>query len=156
MLWGLKKNTLSCRRRQPRRFLLISSSVRQKGMSLLEILVTLAIAGILIAVTAPALTQYLNSLEFSGKADAIGRDIARMRMKAMLEGRVIYFPQINERDEPVYGELSESLPEGWSISGEPILFLKSGACTGGVLELETPNGRSSRFVFEAPLCRFQP
>lgn len=127
---------------------------RQRGMSLLEMLAVLAIGGVLIAVTAPVLDRYLAALEFRSQTREIGRDIARMRVTALIERRLIYFPQTDAYGQPSYEGLSAPLPDDWEIEGDPVVFLKTGACLGGVLTLTAPNGRSARFDFEAPLCRF--
>jgi hypothetical protein len=121
---------------------------------LLEILVVLAIMGTLIAVTAPAVGQYLDALTFNNKTQEIARDIARMRITALVERRILFFPQADEQGRAAYEGLSESLPEGWAIEGEPIVFFESGACTGGELSLTAPGERSARLKFAAPHCRF--
>ena len=123
-------------------------------MSLLEILVVLAIAGVLIAVTAPSLDRYFDALSFQSKTSEIGRDIARMRITALVEGRVLAFPQRDDRGALSFEGLTEPLPEGWTIGGGPIVFLDTGACTGGALTLEAPGGRSRTLSFEPPLCRY--
>lgn len=114
----------------------------------------LAIMGALIAITAPSAGRYLDALTFKTKTEEIARDIARMRIKALVERRILFFPQANERGEAVYAGLSESLPEGWTIEGEPVVFFESGACTGGELVVAAPNDRSVRLKFTAPHCRF--
>ncbi len=127
---------------------------RQRGISLLEILVVLAIIGALVAVSAPSLDRYLDALTFSGKTQTIARDIARLRITALVERRTLFFPQADDRGEPAYEGLSEPLPEGWAIEGEPIIFFESGACTGGELTVQTPDNRTARLKFNAPQCRF--
>ncbi len=127
---------------------------RQHGVSLLEILVVLAIIATLVAVTAPSLDRYLDALAFNGKTQTIARDIARMRITALVERRMLFFPQTDERGAPVYEGLSEPLPEGWAIEGQPIVFLESGACSGGELTVTAPGDRTVVLKFNAPHCRF--
>jgi|GEM_PF-1476604 len=126
----------------------------QHGISLLEILVVLAIMGALIAITAPSAGRYLDALTFKTKTEEIARDIARMRIQALVERRILFFPQADERGAAAYVGLSESLPEGWTIEGEPVVFFESGACTGGELLVTTPEDRAVRLKFTAPHCRF--
>ena len=128
---------------------------RQRGITLLEILVVLAIVSALVAVSAPALDRYLNAMTFRTKIDSIGRDVSRMRITALLERRMLFFPQTDERGEPTYLGLSEPLPEGWEIEGQPIVFFDSGACAGGVLTVTAPNGRTAQLTFDPPHCRFE-
>ncbi len=127
---------------------------RQRGVSLIEILVVLAIIGALVAVTAPSLDRYLDALTFNTKTQSIARDIARMRITALIERRMLFFPQADDRGEAAYEGLSEPLPEGWAIEGEPVIFFDSGACAGGDLSVTAPGGRAVQIKFEAPHCRF--
>ena len=128
---------------------------RQRGVTLLEILVVLAIIGALVAVSAPAFDRYLDAIAFKSRTEAIGRDISRMRVTALLERRMLFFPQTDERGEPAYEGLSEPLPDGWEIEGQPVVFFDSGACAGGVLTVTAPNGRTAQLVFNPPHCRFE-
>ena len=114
----------------------------------------LAIIGALVAVTAPSLDRYLDALTFNTKTQAIARDIARMRIKALVERRTLFFPQADERGAAAYDGLSEPLPEGWAIEGDPVIFFDSGACTGGALSITAPGARTARLNFSAPHCRF--
>lgn len=133
---------------------LSSNKARQRGVSLIEILVVLAIIGALVAVTAPSLDRYLDSLTFNTKTQSIARDIARLRIKALVERRTLFFPQADERGAAAYDGLSEPLPEGWAIEGDPVIFFESGACTGGALSVTAPGERSVLLNFSAPHCHF--
>ena len=129
---------------------------RQRGVTLLEILVVLAIVGALVAVTAPSVDRYLSAITFKTKIESIGRDVSRMRITALLERQALFFPQTDERGEPTYVGLSEPLPDGWTIEGQPIVFYESGACAGGVLTVTAPGDRTAQLSFQAPHCRFDP
>ena len=127
---------------------------RQRGVSLIEILVVLAIIGALVAVTAPSLDRYLDALTFNTKTQSIARDIARLRIKALVERRMLFFPQADESGAAAYDGLSDPLPEGWSIEGDPVIFFESGACSGGALSISAPDARTAKLNFSAPHCRF--
>ena len=126
----------------------------QRGVTLLEILVVLAIMGVLIAVTAPSAGRYLDALTFNTKVREIARDVSQMRITALVERRALFFPQADAQGRATYVGLSESLPEGWEISGGPIIFYESGACAGGELTIRTDKEREARLFFTAPHCRF--
>ncbi len=126
----------------------------QLGVTLLEILVVLAIMGALVAITAPALDRYIDAATFKSRTELVGRDIARLRISALVERRTILFPQADQRGNQTYIGLSEPLPDGWSIEGQPVVFLESGACVGGELTLTAPDGRAVKLAFDAPHCRF--
>lgn len=128
---------------------------RQYGITLIEILVTLVIAGLILAVAVPSLDRYLDAITFRGKVEEIGRDIARMRITALVNQQVIVFPQTDQFGNISYNGLSEPLPPGWRIDGTPVIFFDSGACSGGTLSLEAPDGRNSVLEFKAPLCPYE-
>lgn len=49
-----------------------------------------------------------------------------------------------------------SLEEGWGISGDDVIFLKTGVCLGGDVTLSAPSGRKRILKFQAPDCRLVP
>ncbi len=110
--------------------------------------------GVLIAVTAPPAGRYLDALTFNNKVREIARDVSQLRITALVERRPLFFPQADAQGRAAYVGLSESLPEGWAITGGPIVFYESGACAGGELTITTSGAREARLFFTAPHCRF--
>lgn len=133
----------------------VPAPISAGGFSLLEMLVVLAIAGVIIAVTAPPLSNYLAAASFASEANDLGRRVAELRASALLQQRRIEFPAIDETGRADYGALASPPPDGWRIEGGPIIFLPSGACSGGLLTVIEPGGRAASFRFEAPRCRYE-
>lgn len=63
------------------------TSSRRAGFSLLELLVVVALIGILAALAAPSLTGYLSVSRVNRAASEIESDVARTRMEAVRRGR---------------------------------------------------------------------
>ncbi len=45
-----------------------------------------------------------------------------------------------------------TLPNGWSVNGQDIIFLSTGVCLGGTLEVRAPSGQKRDYNFKAPDC----
>ena len=127
---------------------------RQRGITLIEILVTLAIVGLMLAVAVPSFGRYLEGAAFRGKTEEVGRDIARLRITALVDQQVLFFPQTDENGNTTYAGLSQPLPQGWVIEGQSIGFFDRGACSGGALSIQSPSGRTAILDFKAPFCRY--
>ena len=113
----------------------------QAGLSLIELLVVLAIAGMVGAVCLPALFTARDAAVFRAEADRFLASVPATAATARSEHRLVTFP----------GDQA-TLPEGWRLTGEPLVFLPSGACLGGTLTLEGPTGRSVTKRFDPPRC----
>lgn len=123
-----------------------ASQARARGFSLLEILVAMAIMGLLLAVAAPALGRHLEALSFDREADRVLRDVRALRLRALMERREIVFDP--ETPETHLGPL----PERLRLSGDKIVFLSTGACIGGDLTVEAINGRRRDIALTPPRC----
>jgi prepilin-type N-terminal cleavage/methylation domain-containing protein len=124
-----------------------------RGFTLLEMLAALAIMGMVIAVAAPALVRTIETAAFASQSDRIAREIEGLRAKALLERRRFVFPGTGAAP---LEELSAPLPDGWTIEGEPVVFLDTGVCLGGALTISDGKGRSRVLTLEAPDCRLAP
>lgn len=160
----------------------------QRGMSLLEILVVLAILGLTLVVAAPPMFRVLESVSFKMETDDIKRQISDLRIIALLEKRTVTLDArlIDEvesnsteggsgDDDRTNAGTSAgapggislpaaspfridkdlrlvTLPEGWSLEGDNLVFLKTGICLGGTVMLHSPSGRARTLNFKAPDC----
>ncbi len=152
---------------------------KQSGMSLLEVLVVLVILGLTVVVTGPPMFKILESVAFKTETDDLARQISSLRVAALLEKRTLTLEaqalatygnandvegvsgKIGQQITPVNENLtrsetenlrSVSLPEGWILEGDDIVFLKTGVCLGGTIILKAPSGRAKTLAFRAPEC----
>lgn len=127
--------------------------MHRRGFSLLEILVTLAILGLAIAVAAPTVGGVYDAVRFRAAAGDIASSAASMRVDAAISGRPVAFPRDYSAATPA-ARLAERtpVPEGWRLSGDEIIFLPSGVCLGGVIEIADEVGRRARYRLEPPSC----
>ncbi len=158
----------------------LSARHTQRGMTLLEVLVVLTIIGLVTAVSAPPLARSLESVRFRVDSDRALRAVQALRIEALVEGRKLSVsgrlpfvadrsgaPPIRAVDFGLSDETGapprvrqgvdqlggEKWPENWSVTGDDIIFLPTGVCLGGTIELRGPNGRSRFAALKAPDCR---
>jgi len=122
----------------------------QTGFSLIEALAAIAIMAIIVAIAVPNMARSLDSISFNAKSKRYLRTIESLRISAFFDQRHIIFPQEEELTEPI-PVIDEGM-EGWTLSGEPLVFLKTGVCLGGEITLHAPSGRSATYVFAEPDC----
>ena len=155
-----------------------STQSAQSGMTLLEVLVTLVIIGLVTATAAPPMSRVVESVSFRTQTDAVAREIRDLRIAALLEQRQVTLraatrqtstvPDTNGLSPPDPGDVpfagekpsdgyaSVILDPGWSLAGDNIVFLKTGICLGGSVILTAPSGRVRTLDFAAPDCTAMP
>lgn len=166
----------SCRRPKPSSDLIRAA----RGFTLLEVLVVLALIGLLTAFSLPQFSIIRDRLTFNLNRESFERDLSGLRYLAFKEGRAVVLagkyprgPEDDKRSEepdpfeeidfsepgqlrpvrPVmFLEASLNLPEAWSLSvQEPIVYQPSGFCGGGTVNLLVGD---IRYVYDlkAPTC----
>lgn len=127
----------------------------EAGFSLLEILIVLAIMGVMMTLIAPRMVSSIESARFSRTVNLAAQQVSQLRAQAVLEKRPIIFA-------PSGGEIINinaltitdlELPEGWQMSGDMIAISATGLCEGGRVSFTSQNGQSAIFKYEAPHCR---
>jgi len=141
--------------------------MKDKGFSLIELLVVLILLSLSLALVAPSLSQFLRTVELKGAAQKISAILRNSRSEAVNKGKVyqvVFNPQSREvsvhsiepseesdetRESPV-PERTYLLPEGIQIKGEPttssspssellpIEFYPNGGSNGGTILLDSP------------------
>lgn len=119
-----------------------------RGFSLLELLVVLALIGMLTAVVAPRLQRTYDAVAGSGERDEVRRQLQRLPLLARAAGEPI--------DVPVGADAELSariaLPEGWRIQLlEPVRVEASGACHAARLRVEG-RGVTEEWLLAVPDC----
>ena len=131
---------------------------REAGFSLMEILVVLAIMGLMLSVVSVRLVRTIESAYFSKTADAAMADLLLLRADAVLTGQ----SRILITDTSRLQELNDfqkkttrrfNLPEGWSANGEQIFISRTGACFGGNIAIADNEGRRAVYTLTPPRCK---
>jgi len=117
------------------------------GFTLIEILVVLVMIGLLAAVALPGMMRMKESVEYANQRDQILSSITSLSYQAYVTGQPI----------TLKGEsLPFRLPDGWTLeTPNPIAYNFNGACSGGQMDIISPNGRRESFDLQPPRCRPQ-
>ena len=148
---------------------------RDRGFTLLELLVVLLLAALLIALAAPAGERFRASIARSTERDYILDQLADLGRQAMLRGRTFVVLSTgsdasvwdsSDADPASRGHAFESLsmgryeahvvdvPEGWDIAfDEPLVIRANGVCLGAELVLHYRGIVDVRVVLKPPYCR---
>jgi prepilin-type N-terminal cleavage/methylation domain-containing protein len=149
------------------------------GYTLVEILVVLAIAGMLVGVALPRLFNFYDSMEYANQRSSLLEQIEGLGYRAYTTGRGMTLASTvdevgaakanastsNTSNTSKPGTDSKTIPEipvllmpaNWRITlAKPVQYSLTGLCSGGQFTLAAPDGRKESFQLVAPLCRVTP
>jgi prepilin-type N-terminal cleavage/methylation domain-containing protein len=123
-----------------------------KGFTLIELVVALAIIGLGLSLVLPRMMGWVDRLAFSARQQRFEDALAELGSRARRSGRSVVLRSTDfaaHSNEPAPIEL----PSNWSLTVEPpIAFRYDGVCTGGEVRLSFPAGERS-YRLQSPYCR---
>lgn len=123
---------------------------RSAGFSLLEMLVVLALMGLLVALVAPAGFRTVATWRRATQAEDILGQLAALPDVARKGAKPLTL-SANDQDPSIL-----ALPEGWRLElARPLELSANGACSGAEGVLIDEGGVPLAFVLQAPYCRIR-
>jgi general secretion pathway protein H len=112
-----------------------------KGFTLLELLVVLALIGLLAGIAAPNLEKMVTSIEKATQRNSAFAEIQSLNYRAYTLGQPFILTEEKTTKLLADGNPILTLPTGWKIQiPKPIQFNFNGYCNGGPLQLTAPDG----------------
>ena len=127
---------------------------RQGGFSLLEILIVLAIMGVMLSIAGSRMLSSIESARFSRLVGAAIANIRLIRADAMLTAnpRIILTSNQPTSELPPSQWRSLAVPDGWVVIGSQIHIASSGVCLGGNVRIISTDGRFADYEILAQKC----
>lgn len=148
-----------------------------RGITLVELLVVLALLGVIGALVLPNLERFTAGVTRNSERDLILNEIAGLGTEAMLQGRGFVVLDTDaleeleaEADPDAEGQTGQhvhdptglpvhrlEIPDGWHLDLDaPLVVRATGACLGGRLALEHDDVPPVEVELVPPYCRVEP
>ena len=125
------------------------------GFTLIELVVALAVVGLILTVTLPRMSGWLDRFGFVSKEQRVHDSLAGLAERARRAGRTVYLRSSGKSAKAADSAAIE-LPSGWTLTVEPpIIFRYDGVCTGGTARVTFPEGELT-YRLDPPFCHPQP
>jgi general secretion pathway protein G len=114
------------------------------GFTLVEMIVVLALLGLLVALTAPSIGRQLTTRSQQAELDTVVAEIKALPVTALLEGRILKTTNL------LVGPISEPIriPASWQVAFEPPLIVTPvPACTASTITIKQTDQLQLQAVF---------
>lgn len=128
----------------------MSAKTRQRGMSIIEIVVTITIIGMLMALAAPAATNWIQNTQLRNAAESIYNGVQAARLEALKRNTAVSFT------------LTDPNSTAWQICLYDVINNVCSAAPGAILQEKppsegTPNARAgAETVLTSPATALGP
>ena len=123
-----------------------------KGYTLLELLIVLALIGLMTGVALPRMATLYERFKWAGERDEALRSIAGLGYQAYRQAKAFELVDFSSAAEK-QKNIPLQLPADWSLTVEkPIQYRSNGICDGGKLTLHYEE-RSLDLIMQPPHCR---
>ena len=121
--------------------------MKQRGFTLLEMLVVLALIGVMAGLALPNFSRFLESFTNSSRWSGIEREIADLPYQVFSSGVAL---RLDPNSAP---QRLPTIPSDWRVEvAAPILYRESGWCEGGRLAIVSAAGERRDYLLVAPGC----
>lgn len=118
------------------------------AFTLLELLIVLALIGLVAAIVVPGLARTYEAIVGSGERADVVRALERLPLRVRASGRDL---ALDAGDTEHFDPLLE-LPDGWRVKlSGPLQVARSGLCTPSKV-IVTGRGNTETWVLTAPSC----
>lgn len=132
---------------------------RGLGFTLLEILLVLAIMGLLAGVALPRMQKLAESLEISNQRSDLHAAIAGLGYRAYASATPLQLESaaVAVSSSPGSAKMAVEIPSGWRLQvPAAIRYAANGVCSGGKLAIIDPTGSRETYVLKPPRCVLEP